>query len=89
MGFCRNDYIKYSSQFQFTLLCDNVNMHLNRTLAFAFLGENTYKKSFNLLMSNNCSPSQIQPNSSCNGFEQLVTEKSYHLSRAAHYISIT
>lgn len=36
LGFRRNDYIKYSSQLQFTLLCDNVHMHLNRILAFAF-----------------------------------------------------
>lgn len=36
MGFCRNYYIKYSSQFQFILLCDNVHMHLNKILAFAF-----------------------------------------------------
>lgn len=36
LGFCRNDYIKYSSQLQFTLLCDNVHMHLNRILAFVF-----------------------------------------------------
>lgn len=36
LGFCRNDYIKYSSQLQFTLLCHNVHMHLNRILAFAF-----------------------------------------------------
>lgn len=36
LGFCRNDYIKYSSQLQFTLLCDNVHMHLNRIPAFAF-----------------------------------------------------
>lgn len=35
-GFCRNYYIKYSSQFQFILLYDNVHMHLNRILAFAF-----------------------------------------------------
>lgn len=34
LGFCRNDYIKYSSQFQFTLLCDNIYMHLNRILVF-------------------------------------------------------
>lgn len=36
MGFCRNYYIKYSSQLRFILLSDNVHMHLNRILAFAF-----------------------------------------------------
>lgn len=51
MGFCRNDHIKYSSQFQVTLLCDDVHMHFNSILAFAFL-EDTCKKSFDFLRSN-------------------------------------
>lgn len=58
MGFCRNDYIKYSSQFPFTLLCDNVHMHLKSIGSFAFL-EDVCKKSFNFLRSNIC---HIQPN---------------------------
>ena len=88
MGFCRNYYIKYSSQFRFILLSDNVHLHLNRILAFAFV-RYLWEVLWVLKVQQLPNPAKSNPTTHVMALDNRSLRKSYDLGRVACFTKIT